>query len=104
MEAAAPNETLKSDFNLFLRDRTKLVFAAMVSLADGNSPKLDTLWTNSLPNCADEAKSRNVSIAELILEALFRPRLKRGKLLGRAQRRYALTRVIVQMNVRYSKM
>lgn len=57
MEGAALNQKLKSDFNAFLRDRANLIFAAMISLTDGNSPTLDTLWANSLLNCADEAKS-----------------------------------------------
>ncbi|KXV23396.1 hypothetical protein AD935_00395 [Gluconobacter japonicus] len=38
MEGAALNQSLKPDFNLFLRDQANLVFAAMISLVDENSP------------------------------------------------------------------
>jgi hypothetical protein len=39
---------LTEDFNSFLRDRAKLVVAAMASLTAGNSPSLETLWSAHL--------------------------------------------------------
>ena len=39
---------LAEDFNGFLRDRAKLVVAAMASLTAGNSPSLETLWSAHL--------------------------------------------------------
>ena len=38
-------QKLAEDFNEFLRDRAKLVVAAMAALTEGNSPSLDALWT-----------------------------------------------------------
>lgn len=41
----AQDRTLTEDFNGFLRDRAKLLFAAMNSLTAGNSPSLEELWS-----------------------------------------------------------
>lgn len=41
---ATLKQTLTSDFTEFLRDRAKLVVAALTSLTEGNPPSLDSLW------------------------------------------------------------
>ena len=48
LDEAAFKQKLAADFNEFLRDRAKLVVAAMTSLTEGNSPALETLWTTHL--------------------------------------------------------
>jgi hypothetical protein len=53
LEGADFKQQLTADFNEFLRDRAKLVVAAMTSLAEGNSPALETLWATHLANKAE---------------------------------------------------
>lgn len=38
-------QCLEAEFNLFLLNRANFVVTAMNALIDGNSPKLDTLWS-----------------------------------------------------------
>ena len=45
---ASLKQKLSDDFSEFLRDRAKLVVAAMDSLTAGNSPSLDALWSAHL--------------------------------------------------------
>lgn len=55
MEGDLLKQKLTVDYNEFLRDRAKLVVAAMKSLAGGDSPTLETLWSTHLTNNADVA-------------------------------------------------
>lgn len=55
LEGTAFKQKLSEDFNEFLRDRANLVVAAMTSLAEGNSPTLETLWTAHLANNTENA-------------------------------------------------
>jgi len=48
LDGASLKQKLTEDFNGFLRDRAKLVVAAMASLTAGNSPSLETLWSAHL--------------------------------------------------------
>lgn len=48
LDGASLKQKLAEDFNGFLRDRAKLVVAAMASLTAGNSPSLETLWSAHL--------------------------------------------------------
>lgn len=48
VDGASLKQKLIEDFNSFLRDRAKLVVAAMASLTEGNSPSLETLWSAHL--------------------------------------------------------
>ena len=48
LEGDALKTKLQNDFYDFLRDRAELVFAAMISLADGNQPTLHALWTEHI--------------------------------------------------------
>lgn len=48
LDGASLKQKLAEDFNSFLRDRAKLVVAAMASLTAGNSPSLETLWSAHL--------------------------------------------------------
>ncbi len=48
LDGASLKQKLAEDFNGFLRDRAKLVVAAMASLTAGNSPSLETLWSTHL--------------------------------------------------------
>lgn len=48
LNGASLKQKLTEDFNGFLRDRAKLVVAAMASLTAGNSPSLETLWSAHL--------------------------------------------------------
>lgn len=50
LEGAAFKKKLANDFNGFLRDRANLVIAAMTLLTEGNSPALETLWSNHVTN------------------------------------------------------
>ncbi|MHB1478823.1 MAG: hypothetical protein ACYCVT_04245, partial [Acidithiobacillus ferrooxidans] len=50
LDGASLKQKLTEDFNGFLRDRAKLVVAAMASLTAGNSPSLETLWSAHLAN------------------------------------------------------
>lgn len=45
INGAALKKKLTEDFNSFLRDRAKLIVAAMTSLTAGESPSLETLWS-----------------------------------------------------------
>lgn len=56
MEGVAFKQKLTADFNEFLRDRANLVVAAMTSLTEGNSPALETLWSEHLANKTDNAE------------------------------------------------
>ena len=48
LDGPSLKQKLAEDFNGFLRDRAKLVVAAMASLTAGNSPSLETLWSAHL--------------------------------------------------------
>jgi hypothetical protein len=48
-------QKLTKDFNGFLRDRAKLVVAAMNALTAGNSPTLEALWSAHLAEAASTA-------------------------------------------------
>lgn len=48
---------LSDDFNLFLRDRASLVFSAMSSLTEGDSPTLESLWTAHLADSTINAET-----------------------------------------------
>jgi len=48
LEGALLKQRLADDFKQFLRDRARLVVAAMKSLTDGNSPSLEGLWSAHL--------------------------------------------------------
>lgn len=56
LNGASLKQKLTEDFNGFLRDRAKLVVAAMASLTEGNSPTLDGLWSAHLAN-TDKAEA-----------------------------------------------
>lgn len=45
LDEASFKKKLTEDFNGFLRDRAKLVVAAMNALTTGNSPTLEALWS-----------------------------------------------------------
>jgi len=47
LEGEALEQKLSEDFNGFLRDRARLVVAAMTQLTEGNSPSLEGLWATS---------------------------------------------------------
>nr|MBP8277584.1 hypothetical protein [Propionivibrio sp.] len=51
---ASLKQRLADDFSEFLRDRAKLVVAAMDSLTAGNSPSLDALWSAHLADAATD--------------------------------------------------
>ena len=51
---ASLKQRLADDFSEFLRDRAKLVVAAMDSLTAGNSPSLDALWSAHLADVATD--------------------------------------------------
>lgn len=55
LDGPSLKQKLADDFNGFLRDRAKLVVAAMASLTAGNTPALETLWSAHL---ADASTSR----------------------------------------------
>ncbi len=55
LDGPSLKQKLAEDFNGFLRDRAKLVVAAMTSLTAGNTPALETLWSAHL---ADASTSR----------------------------------------------
>ena len=46
---------LSDDFTDFLRDRAKLVVAAMSALSEGDSPSLNPLWSEHLAHGAPAA-------------------------------------------------
>jgi hypothetical protein len=48
LDGAVFKQKLAEDFNEFLRDRAKLVVAAMTVLTEGNGPSLNALWTMHL--------------------------------------------------------
>ena len=52
LDGASFKQKLTEDFNGFLRDRAKLVVAAMNSLTAGNSPSLEALWSAHLADTA----------------------------------------------------
>ena len=51
---ASLKQKLSDDFSEFLRDRAKLVVAAMDSLTAGTSPSLDALWSAHLADAATD--------------------------------------------------
>lgn len=55
MDDDAFKQKLATDFNKFLRERAKLIAAALTSLAEGNSPTLDVLWAMHSFNLAEKA-------------------------------------------------
>lgn len=57
LEGPAFKQQLIIDFNEFLRDRAKLVVAAMTVLTEGNTPALETLWTKHLADGTDTPQS-----------------------------------------------
>lgn len=57
MDGAEFKQKLTADFSEFLRNRAKLVVAAMTSLAEGDSPALETLWTAHLMNNFDNVEA-----------------------------------------------
>jgi hypothetical protein len=57
LDGAAFKSKLADDFNEFLLDRAKLVVAAMESLAEGNNPSLETLWTTHLESKKNSEES-----------------------------------------------
>ncbi|MFX1695865.1 DUF262 domain-containing protein [Paraburkholderia sp. A1RO-5] len=57
MEGASFKQKLALDFSEFLRDRAKLVVAAMVSLTEGNNPTLETLWMTHLAENTENVES-----------------------------------------------
>lgn len=61
LDGAVFKEKLAEDFNGFLRDRAKLVVAAMTVLTEGNSPSVNTLWTMHLAS-AQVINTLNTSI------------------------------------------
>ena len=58
----ALKQKLTEDFDEFLRDRAKLVVAAIASLSEGNSPSLDALWAAWAAYPAN--KITEISVAE----------------------------------------
>lgn len=57
-------QKLTEDFNGFMRERARLVVAAMISLTDGRSPSLDALWAVHL------ASAQVVNPFPLVIELL----------------------------------
>ncbi|MBP6421396.1 MAG: DUF262 domain-containing protein [Propionivibrio sp.] len=58
LDGASLKQKLVEDFNGFLRDRAKLVVAAMASLTAGNSPSLESLWSAHLADAnTDKAEA-----------------------------------------------
>jgi hypothetical protein len=58
LDGASLKQKLAEDFNGFLRDRAKLVVAAMDSLTAGNSPSLEALWSAHLTDAnTDKAEA-----------------------------------------------
>ena len=52
LDSPSLKQQLTDDFNGFLRDRAKLVVAAMTSLTAGNTPALETLWSAHLADAS----------------------------------------------------
>lgn len=57
LEGAAFEQKLGDDFNAFLRDRAKLIAAAMTLLADGSTLTLDGLWAGHVARKAQEVQA-----------------------------------------------
>ena len=47
LEGEELRSKLESDFNVFMRDRAQLIHQAVIQLAEGKEPSLDSIWLNS---------------------------------------------------------
>lgn len=54
LEGEALKTRLEADFNQFMRDRAKLVHHAVVRLAKGEQPSLDSIWAASIHDGSNE--------------------------------------------------
>ena len=61
LEGEALKAKLETDFNQFMRDRAQLVHKAVVRLAVGEQPSLDSIWATSPGDLAAEAQQENTN-------------------------------------------
>lgn len=59
LEGEALKSKLEADFNQFMRERAQLVHQAVVRLASGQQPSLDSIWAVSLSERQDDSQQEN---------------------------------------------
>lgn len=59
LDGEALKSRLETDFNHFMRDRAQLVYQAVIRLAAGEQPSLDSIWAASANKQQQEAQQEN---------------------------------------------